>query len=97
VFGLLNHLNYWISNKNKKKGIPFSKTIQSNDLSSSSLAKHPSFLAIQFLGLCQAYLFHSELDHPVFTSLDFATAIILQRKVVSLASNAQPKKPYLCI
>jgi hypothetical protein len=37
------------------------------------------------------------LDHPVFTSLDFATVIFLQSKVVSLASNPQPGGPGLCI
>jgi hypothetical protein len=31
-----------------------------------------------------------ELDHPVFTSLDFATIKFLQSKVVRLASNPQP-------
>jgi hypothetical protein len=31
--------------------------------------------------------------YPVFTSLDFATVIFLQSKVVSLASNYQPRGP----
>jgi hypothetical protein len=39
----------------------------------------------------------SELDHPVFTSLDFITIIILQNKVISLASNPQPRRVGVCI
>jgi hypothetical protein len=38
-----------------------------------------------------------ESDHPVFISLDFATRIFLQSKVVSLASNPQPGGPGPCI
>jgi hypothetical protein len=38
-----------------------------------------------------------EIDHPVFTSLDFATIILLQSKVVILASNPQPGGPGPCI
>jgi hypothetical protein len=50
---------------------------------------------IAFLrNFCQICL---ELDHPVFTSLDLATAMFLQTKVVSLASNLQPGGPGLCI
>jgi hypothetical protein len=35
--------------------------------------------------------------HPVFTSLDFATIIFLQSKLVSPASNPQPGGPDLSI
>jgi hypothetical protein len=35
--------------------------------------------------------------HPVFTSLDFATIIFLQSKVVSLESNPRPGGPGLSI
>jgi hypothetical protein len=39
-----------------------------------------------------------ELEHPVFTSLDFATIILfLQSKVVSLASNPQHGGPDLYV
>jgi hypothetical protein len=46
---------------------------------------------------CQICLFLLELDHPVFTSLDFDTVILLQSKIVSLASNPQTRGPGLCI
>jgi hypothetical protein len=48
------------------------------------------FLAIAFLRrFCQI----CASDHPVFPSLDFATIIFLQSKVVSLPSNLQPGGP----
>jgi hypothetical protein len=34
---------------------------------------------------------------PVFTSLDFGTIILLQNKIVSLASNPHPGGPGLCV
>jgi hypothetical protein len=53
-----------------------------------------------FRRFCQIYLFlavRRELDHPVFTSLDFETVIFLQTKVVGLAYNPQPGGPGVCI
>jgi hypothetical protein len=44
-------------------------------------------------GFCQICL----SDHPIFISLDFATTIFLQSKVVSFVSNAQPGGPARCI
>jgi hypothetical protein len=60
--------------------------------------KNSPFGAIVFLRrFCQTCLFRPELDHPVFTFLDFATVIFLQSKAVSLVSNPQPRGPGLCI
>jgi hypothetical protein len=47
--------------------------------------------------LATAFLRNSVRFHPVFTSLDFATLILLQNKVSRLASNTQPGEPDSCI
>jgi hypothetical protein len=47
-----------------------------------------------FRRFCQICL---ELNTPGFTSLDFATIIFSQRKVVDFVSNPQPGEPGLCI
>jgi hypothetical protein len=47
----------------------------------SSLAKQP------FLGLRRFYQICIELDHLVFTSLDFTKIFLLQCKVINLASK----------
>jgi hypothetical protein len=47
---------------------------------------------------CHTCLFRRELDHAVFTSLDFATVFSLTKQVHhSLAFNHQPGGPGLCI
>jgi hypothetical protein len=62
----------------------------------AALTKQPPiFLAITFLRkFCQIC---TEIDHPVFTSLDFKIINILQSKVVSIASNTQPGEPGPCM
>jgi hypothetical protein len=72
---------------------PIIITTTTFNCSSSQLVKLP-FLSHSLLRrFCQIY---RELDHPVFTPLDFATVIFLQSNVVSLASNPQPGRSCLC-
>jgi hypothetical protein len=40
---------------------------------------------------------YARLDHPLFTSLNFATIISLQSNVASLESNSQSGRPGLCM
>jgi hypothetical protein len=59
------------------------------------IGKTALFLATAFLRrFCHICL---ELDHPVFTSLDFATVICVQSKVISFAFNPQLGGPGLYI
>jgi hypothetical protein len=46
--------------------------------------------------LFESYTFLEDYEHAVFTSLDFATILLLGRKVIGLASNPQPGRRCLC-
>jgi hypothetical protein len=80
--------------------VPFSVTSLSFSFSSTSTSSSSSSsLKKTALFKPQLYLENSAILHPVFTSLDFATTIFLQSKVVSFAFNSLTWRTlflYLC-
>jgi hypothetical protein len=73
--------------------LPQLPKLYNNNNNNNHHCQNSFFEAIAFLRrFCQI---SHELNHPVFPSLDLSTVILLQSKVVNLASNSQPGEPGL--